>query len=86
MRIKIVVFIIAIMLLTSCQKSIESFKKGFQTTDRNYIIEQYSGGELIGKYKFKGTLNDSENSDGYYFFEQDTLVEISGDIIIRSTN
>jgi hypothetical protein len=51
---------------------------------RNYHIEQYSGGRLIQVYDFHGALNDSENSDGYYFFQKDTLVEISGDIVIKS--
>jgi len=78
-------FIVAILLLSSCQRFAERFKKGFQTTDRNYIIEQFSGGKLIKTYSFKGTLNDSEGSDGFYFYNGDTLVELSGELIIKST-
>jgi hypothetical protein len=79
-------FISSILLLSSCQKSIEGFKKNFQTTDRDYVIEQFSGGKLVKTYKFTGTLNDSEGSDGFYFYNRDTLVELSGDLIIKSTN
>jgi hypothetical protein len=70
--------------LTSCQKSWERWSKNVQITDRNYVIEQYSGGKLIATYQFRGTLNDSEGSDGYYFYKDDTLFEISGDLIIKS--
>ena len=79
-------FISSILLLSSCQKSIEGFKKNFQTTDRDYVIEQFSGGKLVKTYKFTSTLNDSKGSDGFYFYNRDTLVELSGDLIIKSTN
>jgi len=81
---KIMGLIIAVMLFSSCQKELEGMKKNFQTTNRHYHVEQYSGGVLIAEYDFVGTLNDSENSDGYYFTEGDTLIEISGDIIVKS--
>lgn len=82
--------VVAILLLvaisaTSCQKTWEQLKKDVQTTDRNYQIEQYSGGKLIATFKFSGTLNSSEGSDGVYFYRGDTLVELSGDLIIKST-
>ena len=81
----VALLIIATISLSSCQKTWESLKKGLQTTDRNYEIEQYSGGRLIAVYKFRGILNDSEGSDGCYFYKGDTLVELSGDLIIKST-
>jgi hypothetical protein len=80
-----ILFIGSILLLSSCQKKIEGFKKNFQTTDRDYVIEQFSGGKLVKTYKFTGTLNDSKGSDGFYFYNRDTLVELSGDLIIKST-
>ena len=76
--------IASIVFLSSCQKIVEATKKDFQTSNRKYIIEQFSGGKLIRTYNFTGTLNDSEYSDGYYFFKGDTLIEISGDVIIKS--
>ena len=71
--------------MTSCQKSWEKIRKNTQTTNRNYVIDQYSGGVLIGHYEFRGMLNDSDGSDGYYYYDGKTLVEISGDLVIRST-
>lgn len=87
MKTRILLVSLAILALSfsSCQKDIEAWKKKFQTTDRNYTIKQYSGGVLIGTYTFRGTLNDSEGSDGYYFYDGNALIEISGDIIITST-
>ena len=82
---KIIIVGISLLILSSCQKPFEYFKKNYQTTKRNYSIKQYSGGVLIGTYEFRGTLNDSEGSDGYYFYKGKELVEISGDIIIKST-
>jgi len=84
-RLYVALLIIAAISLTSCQKWWESIKKDVQTTDRNYEIEQYSGGKLIATYKFTGTLNDSEGSDGVYFYKGDTLIELSGNMIIKST-
>lgn len=84
-RLFAVLLVIAAISLASCQKGWESLKKNIQTSDRNYEIEQYSGGKLIATHKFKGTLNDSENSDGVYFYKGDTLIELSGDLIIKST-
>ena len=80
------ILLVSILMVsfTSCQKTFERIRKGVQTSDRHYTIEQYSGGKLIKTYDFKGILNDSENSDGYYFYNGDTLVEISGDLIIKS--
>ncbi len=78
-----ILFIAIAFFTTSCQKSCTAMQKRYSGS-RNYHIEQYSGGRLIQSHDFYGTLNDSENSDGYYFFRQDTLIEISGDIIIKS--
>lgn len=76
-------FILIGLLTASCQKSCTAMQKRYSGS-RNYHVEQYSGGQLIKVYDFYGALNDSQNSDGYYFFQKDTLVEISGDIVIKS--
>jgi hypothetical protein len=78
-----ILFLFCCVGVVACQKSCTSMQKRYSGS-RNYHIEQYSGGQLIQVYDFHGTLNDSENSDGYYFFKQDTLVEISGEVIIKS--
>ena len=77
------IFIITIcLLLTSCQRSCQKLDRDFQTTAKNYHLKQYSGGKLIFEKKFKGIVNSSTNSDGYYFTVNDTTYEISGDIQI----
>ena len=78
--------IVVALLMSGCARSCESFNRDFQTGDRNYHIRQYSGGTLIQEWKFKGILNNQDNSDGYYFSVNDTLYEIGGDIIISSTD
>jgi hypothetical protein len=84
--IKIIIGLIILIGLSSCQKGCQRLSKNWQTTERFYHIEQYSGGELIKTYEFQGILNDSENSDGYYFYDvKNRLVEISGDLFIIST-
>ena len=79
------VLIISVALFSSCKRTWESMRRGIQASDRHYEIKQYSGGKLIGTYKFKGILNNSENSDGYYFYLDNKLIEVSGDLIIIST-
>jgi len=84
-RAFLLIGILIMVSMTSCQKRWESIRKNTQTTDRNYVIDQYSGGILIGHYEFRGILNDSESSDGYYFYKNKELVELSGDLVIRSS-
>lgn len=84
--IKIIFVLLLMLSLTACQKSCQQWNKSFQTTERYYHIDQYSGGILINTFEFKGILNDSEHSDGYYFYdEKNRLVEVSGDLFIIST-
>ena len=82
----LILLFVTALSLCGCARSCESFNRSFETSDRNYTIEQYSGGVLIKTYQFKGILNNQENSDGYYFTIKDTLIEIGGDLIIKSTD
>ena len=75
------------LILTGCTpRGCQKVNRTLQFSDRNYIIKQYSGGKCVGEYKFRGILNTEEKTDGYFFFRGDTLIEISGDITIKSTN
>lgn len=74
------------LFLTSCQRGCASWNISVQVTDKTYIIESYSGGKLVYKETFDGILNNQENSDGYYFYKGDTLIEVGGDIIVKSVN
>jgi hypothetical protein len=79
------IIIVLLIACTGCtSRGCQRFEKGTQFSDRDYHIKQYSGGKCVGEYKFKGIINDSEGSDGYYSFKGDTLVEVSGDLTIRS--
>lgn len=77
--------IFLLILMTGCtERGCQKLEKSMQFSERNYHIIQYSGGKVVGEYRFHGILNDSEGSDGYFFFKQDTLVEVSGDLTIKS--
>ena len=81
---KILFLAIIALSFAGCQRSCNSFTREFQTSTKNYDIKVYSGGKLVEQYKFKGILDNQKNSDGYFFYKNDTLIEISGDIIIKS--
>lgn len=72
--------------LTSCQRACTSFNRDIQSSDRTYTIQAYSGGKLVYKDTFTGILNNQENSDGYYYYKGDTLVEVGGDVIVKSVD
>ena len=81
-RIKLLLSIIVLSLFSfgGCARMCESFDRSFQTGNLDYHVKQYSGGQLIGEWKFSGIVNNSDGSDGYYFNYQGQTVEISGDI------
>lgn len=75
---------IAIVLLTGCSRGCASFDKRFQTSDRKYEISVYSGGKIVFNDTVETIINSEEKSDGIYYYKKDTLVEISGDYILKS--
>lgn len=82
---KKIVIIIGALTLTSCQRSCARFEKGIQTSERNYKIVMFSGGDTVFVDEFKGIVNNSETSDGvYYYNSKGELVEVSGDYVIKS--
>ncbi len=72
------------LVLAGCARSCVGCKRSTQTGAREYHIRQYSGGQVVGEYRFHGIVNNAESSDGYYWYQGDTLIEISGDVEIRS--
>jgi len=80
-KILIAFFLIS---LCSCQRACTSMEKDYQTGSRSYEVIMYSGGDTVFYDHFKGMINDAENSDGCYYYKGDTLIEISGDYIIKS--
>lgn len=61
--------------------------RSFQTSERNYTIVMFSGGDtvFVDKFdKFRGIVNYSGHSDGVYYYKNDGLIEVSGDYVITS--
>lgn len=79
-----IIFILTVIMSSSCARTWKSIDRNLQSGNREYWVEVYSGGKLIKQYHFKGILNNQQNSDGYYFSQGDSLIEIGGDIIVRS--
>lgn len=72
------------LTLSSCARMCTGINRSLQMTNRNYKVTMYSGGKKVKTYKFHGIINNQESSDGYFFYINDTLVEVSGDVIIES--
>lgn len=83
---KLLLITAGVILLSSCQRGCQRFEKNFQTTNRDYEITMYSGGEPVYKDKFNGIVNDTDGSDGCYYTKGDTLIEVSGDYILKSVD
>lgn len=74
-----------IIFTASCARGCARFNRGFQTGERNYIIEMYSGGVLVFSDTCRTIVNNSGESDGiYYENEQGELIEVGGDYILIS--
>lgn len=79
------VMIIAILAsFTSCQRACTRMSRQYEVGERNYEVEMYSGGEVVFHDEFDGMVNNSEGSDGIYYYKGDTLVEVSGDYVLKS--
>ena len=81
---KLYIMLLVVLVKGCTPRNCQSLDRSFQYSDRHYDVKQYSGGKLIGEYKFYGILNNEEHSDGYFFFKGDTLIEVSGDLTITS--
>lgn len=77
--------VVILITLSSCtQRACQRWEKKSQYTERSYELTLYSGGKPVYQDKFRGIVNEEENTDGFFYFKNDTLVEISGDYIIKS--
>lgn len=81
MKIILTLFI-SIVLFSSCTSRSRAEIKRTYLGEKEYNVQVYSGGHMIREYNFKGILNNQDSSDGFYWFQGDTLIEVSGDIII----
>lgn len=80
---KAILFLLLVIGLSSCQRSCQKMRRQYQASKRTYYIEVYSGGKLIHSETFNGVITEEEGN-GAYYYKGDTLVEISGDYILKS--
>lgn len=73
-----------VISLTSCSRGCASFSKKMQTSSREYELTMYSGGQVVFQDRVHTIINSEESSDGIYYYKGDTLVEVSGDYILKS--
>lgn len=77
--------ILALLALTSCtERGCQRFQKKTQFNPRNYEVMVFSGGDTVHVDRFRGIINGEEGTDGFYYFKGDTLVEVSGQYVIKS--
>ena len=85
-KIITIVLITGILTLFSCQRIFQSLDRSLQSSSRSYQIKMYSGDSLVFHDEFHGILNQEEHSDGVFYFKGDTLIEVSGNYIVKSEN
>jgi len=56
----------------------------FGAMGSKHKIELYSGGQMVRSWTSTGKVNSSKDSDGYYFQDEatDVNVEVSGTVVI----
>jgi hypothetical protein len=82
--LKKVSIFISLVALASCNEMEQQRLKRQTSEKRTYHIALYSGGNMVFMDSFYGILNNSEHSDGYYYYKGDSLIEVSGDCVIKS--
>lgn len=75
---------VAMLSLTSCQRGCAKLDRSIQASERDYSIVMFSGGDTVFVDSFRGIVNNSENSDGIYYYKNGELIEVSGDYVIKS--
>lgn len=81
---KTIMIAMAALTLSSCQRSCTKIERSFQSSERDYSIVMFSGGDTVFVDNFKGIVNNSEHSDGIYYYKNGELIEVSGDYVIKS--
>lgn len=83
-KLKTIMLFISITCLFSCQRACQSLDRSFQSSKMQYDIKMYSGGQCIYHDNLETIVNNSESSDGCYYYKGDTLIELTGDIVIKA--
>lgn len=69
---------------SSCARGCSSLSRSVQVGDMDYEIIMYSGGDTVFYDKLRTIINNSESSDGIYYYKGDTLIEVSGDYVVKA--
>jgi hypothetical protein len=85
-KFKTILIVVGLASLSSCQRACTSISRDIEAGNRNYTIEMYSGGKVVFTDTVTAMINNSRSSDGIYYYKGDTLVEISGDYILKSVD
>lgn len=83
---KVIFLLLTVIVLSSCKRGCQSIKKKYQASDRVYEVVMFSGGDTVFYDRVKTMMNNSEHSDGVYYYKGDTLIEVSGDYVVKSVN
>ena len=77
-------FLVTIIALSGCARTCQKLERNTSDNKPHDIkVTLYSGGEEIRTWEFFGIVNSSKDSDGYYFYYNEKLVEVSGDVVIE---
>lgn len=80
-----IIAVLSLLFLSSCtQRGCQKLDKQMQFSARTYEVTLYSGGKPVFTDKFTGIINGEEGTDGFYYMKGDSLIEISGDYVLRS--
>jgi hypothetical protein len=67
---------------SSFQNKVEKMGKGMSASD--YVVVMYSGGKVVNWWHIKNKfINKEENSDGWFWIDNDRMVRVSGDVVIE---
>lgn len=77
-------FVFSILFCSCTQRGCQRWNKNTQYNERKYQVYMFSGGDTVFRDTFTGIINGEDATDGFYYFKKDTLIEISGDYIIKS--
>ncbi len=75
-------FILTVLL--SCVGCTDAFQSQISAYGSKHHVELWSGGQKVREWTSTGKVLSEENSDGYYFCDQETgeLVRVTGDLVI----
>jgi hypothetical protein len=79
-----IIYLSFFILLSSCQRACAGLDKKYQTTERQYQVVMFSGGDTVFYDNVHTIINSEEGSDGIYYYKGDTLIEVSGDYVLKS--